>query len=58
VSLSRLEIEAIQDEAAAGTLQVTGVAPAQMVFLAQIALEGDDDAWQAIEALRASGEMP
>ena len=55
MSLSRPEIEAIQDEAAAGTLQVAGVAPAQLVFLTQMALEGDDNAWQAIEVLRATG---
>lgn len=57
ISLTRQQIGKIQDDAAAGALHVEGVAPAQLVFLAQMALEGDDDAWQAMETLYARGEL-
>ena len=57
MSLTRAQIEEIQDDAAAGGLRVAGVEPAQLVFLAQMALEGDTDAWHAVETLREAGEL-
>jgi hypothetical protein len=57
MSLTRQQIEEIGDRAASGALHVEGVDPVQLVFLAQMALEGDDAAWQAMKALRANEEL-
>lgn len=55
MSLSRAQIEEIQDKAAAGELRVAGVEPAQLVFLAQMALEGNDEAWAAVTQIAGGG---
>lgn len=57
MSLTRIQIKKIQGNAAAGELRVAGIEPPQLVFLAQMALEGDRGAWQALETLHASGEL-
>lgn len=49
VSLTRTQIEGIQDKAARE-------GPAELVFLCQMALEGDSDAWRAVTLLHKSGE--